>query len=192
MLVEAHDVAGSAIPRDAHGFLQQSERAFTLATVKVGQAHTMTASAKGECLTLVLDRKASGFALFRRKRREKGLGSLEEGPKRDARPFAREETRHDGSTLGDTPEGLGKRRAGAIEHGLEPWRHIKGPDCRRRLSLPQLEVRCLSRHFLTSCIGLFRAGSQLKSLRVRHLEKLGESFALAAAARTSLLCLKSL
>src|SRR6516164_629542 len=42
VLVEAHDVAGSAIPRGAHGFLQQSERAFTLATIKVGQAHTVT------------------------------------------------------------------------------------------------------------------------------------------------------
>jgi hypothetical protein len=95
---------------------------------------------------LVVDRKACGFVLFRRKRREKRSCGLQEGRKRDAGSFGREKLRHDVTPLGDTSEGLGKGRMGAIEHGLEPWRHIKRSDRRRGLSISQVEVRRLSCH----------------------------------------------
>src|SRR5262249_25534557 len=95
---------------------------------------------------VVVDRKACDFALFPRKRREKGSCRLQEGRKRDACPLAREKPGHDVATFGDSPERRRKGRMGAFEHGLEPWRHIKRPDRRRRFSISQVEVCCLSCH----------------------------------------------
>jgi hypothetical protein len=57
-----------------------------------------------------------------------------------------EKSRHDVTPLGGPAEGRGKSCMGVIKHGLEPWRHVERPDRRRRLSLSQVEVRCLSCH----------------------------------------------
>jgi hypothetical protein len=45
-------------------------------------------------------------------------------------------------------EGLRKSRMGAVEHAFEYWRrrHLERTDRRRRSSLPQVEVRGLTRH----------------------------------------------
>ena len=176
--VEPHHVARGAIPRGAHGFPHQRERALAPVAVEVGEAHAVThqpgMNVRPMAPGLGLDREANGRALVRRERREEGARGLHERRERNAGRLARKQPRHDAARAGDPAERLRPRRMDAIEHGPEhPRPHLERPDRRRRHALAQAEVRCLSCHCRPPCRGEYvRLGEKAKcprvSIRVRN------------------------